>query len=281
MTTLRQNKGRKPLALLLAIGLLAALLAGCNTAVPNLEVPGVTTAAPITDIPEPKPSAAVPTEQESSATGPVENEYGLTVLSWPHTALPSFYPGYELWVESINAYTGSITLSVPKDMFDSSAIRFEVTADGGSYYTLGDSTGIHGPGFNWYDAQFTVPDVTKLYWDCSVNAVTGEIVNGYPNFKEAYTRIVVYEGDHIVGYTVLRYERLLIEEADPKQAPEPPEFGEVVLYHRPVEDYGLHYRVVVVESVLFPKVDGQYQDVTREYVDQRLEDACIHWKSPL
>ena len=265
MTVLRQTKGRVYL-LLLAVCLLAALLAGCHSAAPNLEV---STAVP----PELTTSPSVP---EPSLTEPFVNECGLTVLSAPEIAVPK-YRGQELWYDSINTYTGVLLLEVPEEIFHSDNIYFEVTVDSGSYYV------VHGgeAGFEWFPPQFTVKNGTQLCWECSLDAATGESFVYTPTFKEAYTRIVIYDGEHIIGYAVLRYESLLLEEVKPELAPEMPALGEVVLLHRPVEDYSTVYRVVIVESCLFPLVDGQYQNVTLEYVNARLEDACIYWKLAL
>ena len=270
---------RRLTALLLVITLLTTLLAGCRAGLINLETSKI---APTSSVELPtgtEPTATATTvpellPTEPPVTEPFVNEYGLTVLSAPGIATPRLAPdGY--WYDSINTYTGAIILFVSEIKYGFEDIRFEIVADGGRYTLIKSPYDITD-----FKQKFTVNNNTRLLWEAGYDWETGYPLM-YANFKECYTRIIVYSGEHIVGYAVLRYERKLPEDVFLWYEPKRPELGEVVLLQRPVEDYSPVYRVVELESVLFPMVDGQYQDVPLEYINQRFEDACILWKSAL
>lgn len=150
-----------------------------------------------------------------------------------------------------------ITLSV-KDAYDSSDnISFHVTVDGGGYYVGNDGGPSLYPGLlDILPAQFTVPNNTTIFWDMTYDAASGEyfLYEG----TAVYTTIIVYDGSHIIGYTVLKFSRLT--------------WGELGGDNNKLSDDSLSnsYQFEMTDSVSFPKVNGEYQNITLEYVN-----ACI------
>lgn len=147
-----------------------------------------------------------------------------------------------------------ITLAV-KDAYDSSDnISFHVTVDGGGYcvgYDGGDSL-LHGF-YSQLPAQFTVPNHTTIFWDLTYDAASGErfVYEG----TTVYTTIIVYDGSQIIGYSVLKFNRLTL--------------GELGATNN-TDSFSNCYQFEMLDSVSFPKVNGEYQNITLEYVN-----ACI------
>lgn len=142
------------------------------------------------------------------------------------------------WNPAISRYPGlPIRFSVNTDEFPAEEITFEISVTEGTYLDWGDHTGnqiIDLPN------MFTRENYTSIYW--SIDFEDDVYASSYDHI---YTYIVIKCEGHIVGYAVLRFDR------------------------RYDEKYGasLTYDPFYVASVMFPKVNGMYQNITKEYVE--------------
>lgn len=117
-----------------------------------------------------------------------------------------------------------------------------------------EKTGIHSQ-------TFTISETMTLYWINSYDDPdTGKSVSFIPQrwhensdsvihngsrMENIYLDVVVYTEGHITGYSVLHI--------------------------KPYYDGG--FQLVFVESKAYPKVDGEYQDITEEYVEKLIQRA--------
>ncbi len=179
------------------------------------------------------------------------------VVSVPDTVVPFSHN----WGPFVNWAPGwPLTLSVEDKAYDWESIHFQVTVDGGGYYVGVDGGPSIYPVFsNTMPTQFTVPNNTTIFWSMWYDAASGEHIR-YEG-DEVYTRIIVYDGEHIIGYMVLLFDRFTYGELDAEY------YGQLGLS---LEEYADIYQLEVLASVSFPKVDGEYQGVSLEYVN-----ACI------
>lgn len=88
--------------------------------------------------------------------------------------------------------------------------------------------------------------------------------------SSVYTKIVIYCKGHIIGYAVVYYNRLNTD-AWAQIHPEMEEFYADLDKPVPVNVF----YCALIESVSFPKVDGKYQDISEEYVHERMNNACV------
>jgi hypothetical protein len=179
-----------------------------------------------------------------------------TVVPFSHT-----------WQNSVSWAPGwPITLSINSEHYQSNDIRFEVTVDGGVYYVGSDGGTSIYPGYSKpMPAQFSVPNNTTIFWSMWYTAEQSEHIQ-YEG-EGAFTKIIVYDGDQIIGYTVLRFDRLTYGELNAEY------YEQLGL---PLGELASAYRLELLASVSFPKVDGQYQDVTLEYVNACMEKVCAN-----
>lgn len=110
----------------------------------------------------------------------------------------------------------------------------------------------HGS-FNWgkYKPTHEISSEREFYW------VHSDYLNGGEDVPYGVVDVTIYQEGYIVGYAVI----LML-------------------------DSGNRFWVnSVVESKIFPKVDGQYQDVPQEYVDdliyRQVKAACQHAETEL
>lgn len=156
---------------------------------------------------------------ENSETGYTSEvlETGVEISNNRWSIAQNFYPGIP------------VNMVVSSEEFPAGKISFLVTVDAGVYIDW-----IKGEEQELPD-QFERTNDTWIYWRA---AYVEEFLT--EAFDHVYSDIIIYCEDNIVGYAVLRFDR--------------------------VEGKGLTYTATLVSSVYFPKQNGEYQEVTYEYV---------------
>ena len=100
------------------------------------------------------------------------------------------------------------------------------------------------------ETDFSIDNGTTIYWSCITGvAEDGTGVQHYTE-NEAYIDVVVRDGDSIIGYAVIKVYNL-----DPENEP------------------AQSYYAVLLKSVSFPKVEGEYQKVTDKYINSQIEQV--------
>ena len=191
--------------------------------------------------------------------------YATNAEAFTTSSVDTVVPFSHIWINWVNWAPGwPITLSINSEDYQSDDIRFEVTVDGGVYYVGRDGGTSIYPGYSKpMPAQFSVPNNTTIFWSMWYTAEQSEHIQ-YEG-EEVFTKIIVYDGDQIIGYTVLRFDRLTYGELDAAY------YEQLGL---PPDELASAYRLELLASVSFPKVDGEYQDVTLEYVNACIEKVC-------
>lgn len=188
-----------------------------------------------------------------------------------------FVDGFDRWPVGVK-----IALSIPEGEKHTD-ISFRVFVDGGGAYTQEelDEPYLQG-GYKMMGDEFTVYERTAIYWTQNADW-SDELRGNMKGKKQAYLRIISYAGEHIIGYSVLRFDRMTCEELADARSEElshenvweiRDNGGELDpdKYYCLYEDHLTSaYHVRMLESVRFPKVDGEYQNITEEYVNEKLE----------
>lgn len=134
-----------------------------------------------------------------------------TTLS-PDTVLPVAYQ----WHPGTNWLPGQpITLSASAPDRADENITFQVTVEGGGFYVgVGDKVFYKeyedhilftSPTYQPMATQFTVPNNTTIFWNPTIGAAEGDTF--FKDGTVAYADIIIYGGEKIIGYTILRFER--------------------------------------------------------------------------
>lgn len=147
------------------------------------------------------------------------------------------------WSAAVNCVPGlPLTLSVP----DREDISFDVTVNGGGCMRWrGWIDDYSGPDTE-LPANFTLDNNSTIYWRCWYSQ--NETVIDFEG-DHAYIDIIVYEQEHIIGYTVVKISRVYSDE------------------------YGKTYNFTasLMASVSFQTDAGQ--DVTKEYVRNEIQEV--------
>lgn len=133
-----------------------------------------------------------------------------------------------------------VRLSLVSEDFPEEDISFEVSVNHGYYRFFDDNNQLQEQ-----PASFSCKNNTGIYWNI-INEVTDFDEN--KDYDHIYTNITIYCKNHIIGYAVVRFDRIY-KEGIPQQA----------------------YSAMLVESVTFPKIHWRYQNVSKEYVNQRFK----------
>lgn len=121
---------------------------------------------------------------------------------------------------------------------------FDVCVEGGRFI-LWDLARV-----TYLDSAFRVGNDTTIYWTNLSNIPdSGTDVQRYTG-TQTYVDIIIRDGDHIIGYAVIKVYTPDTE-------------------HQPIQSY----YALLLQSVSFPKVNGNDQDVTEEYVLAAMEQV--------
>lgn len=174
-------------------------------------------------------------------------------------------PWEYVWSPVINSLRGlPIKLDFPTEGYGDAEITLEISTTGGSFfgkrvrYQDPDTLEYYMGDYPYLGSNFTISNNYTIYWNTfskTVDSLTGKEIYVHEPPRHSYVDITILADGIIVGYAVVEiYEQL-------------PE-GE--------SNYidGVHrgYLFRVVEIVNFPQVDGEYQTVTRGYVEKKCEE---------
>ena len=152
-------------------------------------------------------------------------------------------------------YTG------PAEVSDPSAVTFSVKANDGLFYDRAGS---------WFEEKDDCTSDGEYYWQW-FNRENAFIENGEVKFKDEnserfytgdgiYIEVIAKDGDNILGYTVSKLYPFLTKPA-----------SEITDESKGDERI---YAAVEIESRAFPMMDGKYQDISEQFV-QELIDATV------
>ena len=169
-----------------------------------------------------------------------------------------------------------ITLSIPEDAYPNKEITFEINAMDGIFSTAKDydpNSPVYDPNasmaeklaYSYYGQHFSVPNNTKMEWTpfgFDYDYVMQELEKGVPyneiddgkmytffSNTPSYIDITIRADKHIVGYAVIEIS----------------------------EDNGIlgpgarNFTIKVLKIVSFPLVNGRFQRVTAEYVQDQMK----------
>lgn len=185
-----------------------------------------------------------------SVTAHAADGEAFVVASPGMVTTPEYFSDF--WGNGVNWAPGwPFTLSLDGDAYTSDDIHFVVSVEGGGYWIgTNGGTSIYPGCSKKLPSEFTIPNHTTIFWSQWYDAATGE--QGFPNCTASYTKIVVYEGEHIIGCAFMRFDRLTYAQAGKE------DYG---------EEYSVWYRLSELSSVSFPKVNWEYQEITLDHVD--------------
>lgn len=179
------------------------------------------------------------------------------------------------WNVTLNLYPGvPITLSMPESEFEGAQITFEVTVNGGEFLRKRNS--INDGGSMYLGQNFVVGNNQTICWNFfHTNPELWDNANREENDEtteadsvedlreicflggKAYADVIIRADDHIVGcMTVMFY-------ADDLSIP----LGSM-------EYVKCQYYAKLIGAIICPKQDGEYQNVTREQMEELMKD----WK---
>ena len=168
-----------------------------------------------------------------------------------------------------------ITLSIPEDAYPNKEITFEINAMDGIFSTAKDydpNSPVYDPNasmaeklaYSYYGQHFSVPNNTKMEWTpfgFDYDYVMQELEKGVPyddiddsklytffSNIPSYIDITIRADNHIVGYAVIE-----IREDNGILGP-----------------YATNFTIKVIKIVSFPLLNGRFQRVTAEYVQDQM-----------
>ena len=169
-----------------------------------------------------------------------------------------------------NPFCNALTLSVPDAHGDGTDIRFSLSFEGVVFRVAGELDNI-------VSEEVSVDNHATVYWTME-EAVTEP--GTVEHRTTAYADILVYDGEKIIGYAVLRLQEMTCAElakAEGREVAHDDTWLEVDPKDFVYCDGGDHmtgtYSIEMLASVYFPKVDGEYQHITEEYVIAIIEEV--------
>lgn len=201
-----------------------------------------------------------PTGEESYVTGPgllTVRAYALDEGAISEANSTVLEEGVELprsydWSVGINSVHGiPLHLSFPEDLYPDAKITFAVKVTGGEFETLRQNT---------LGQSFTAENNTTIVWNHlawflnehkKADDALPDVFSGDDDFdgSQAFVDIIIYADDHIVGYAVV----------------------EIYEVNGSTGVNAYIYNARVLEIVSFPMVDGEFQNITVQYVTNIME----------
>lgn len=172
-------------------------------------------------------------------------------------------PG-QAFIGSTNSYVGVPThLSVNTEDYSSEDISYIISGTVGSY---ADDTR-KGYTSDWF-STLEIKNNNTFRYDLTYGVRAAKEDWNDQSFDRTFTKIVIYCQGHIIGYAVIQYDRLYTDEWA-ELRPEMKPHYENLEQPAPLDVF----YCTLIKSVTFPKVDGEYQDITQKYVDRCMEDV--------
>lgn len=145
--------------------------------------------------------------------------------------------GYGSYIPYSNLSRGiPLLFQIPNDYFGETEVTFSISADYG-WFSNEDAHAM--------DA-ITAKNGDSLWWACSPLSNEQEVVDKNGRF---YGYVIIYAENKIVGYGIIDY-----------------------YYFEPEDDMRPVFCAIGFSTVCFPLVDGEYQNVTEEYVWKQIEE---------
>lgn len=225
-------------------------------------------------------------ERREDAVEQVRIKYHAACMHLLRNLLQNEHDAEECANDVYLALWNTITFHVSDDDGEWEDIHFHISCDYGTVHCpdVGTMPAIGEP--------ITIPNGTVIYWDYYGRdhvATEEELSNAtldnlyMTDGRIAYVNILIFSADNIVGYAILRMNTTTVEEYAEHT-------GKTVVHDKswwdggcdpdttvycPGGDHidGSRYKVELLESVCFPKVDGVYQKISEQYVSNRIA-AC-------
>ena len=169
-------------------------------------------------------------------------------------------------------FCNAFTLSVPDEFDAGTNIHFALSFEGGVFCLRGEEKIV-------VSDVVSVANHATVYWTMK-EAVTAPSGLSVETRTTAHVRILVYDGEMIIGYSVLRLNALSCEElakisgkgvahGDSWLDVSPENF----IYCSGSSHITSTYSIEMLESVYYPKVDGEYQYISEEFVVDRCKEV--------
>lgn len=165
-------------------------------------------------------------------------------------------------------YGNPFTLNVSGEQNEWQNVYFSVLCDGGRI-TIKDEDGYHT-----VSTPYTAQNGETIYWHHADDEW---------NIKPiVYIDIIIYSEDQIVGYTVLQLRMATCEDIAEEYSLEVSHEGfepdgeiRTDVFHCEGGDHLVDYmfKVEKLASVFFPKVHGEYQNISEEYLLERIKEV--------
>jgi hypothetical protein len=168
-----------------------------------------------------------------------------------------FITNRNYWSLTMNSIPGlPVHLTIPAEQDLCDDLSFHISVNCGRYLTQDSQFYIQILG-----SDFTAKKDSLIFWEPSGT-------DYYENdaYDHVYTNIVIYSGEHIVGYAILHFERIYFDEMKTLVSP-----GLADRYEGRDNEPTSAYHMEVIKSVSFPKVDGKYQNISMSYVNSCMQ----------
>lgn len=160
------------------------------------------------------------------------------------------------WPLIMNRYPGlPVFLSVETEEFPKDKITYDIRVDHGEYLDWGN-TGVR---VNSMGKAFSIPNDVRIYWTLRDDVL---LWDDGDKLDVVYTTITILCEDHIIGYALLRFDRAYGRDVLNAY----PGLADTWIGHEDEPAYA--YWSNLIASVSFPKIDGKYQDISQNYVDE-------------
>lgn len=147
------------------------------------------------------------------------------------------------WSQEVSCVPG---LPFKLSMADWPNATFDISVDGGHFVLWVDDKIIP------MDSTFSVNNDTNIYWVDYLDETETESHVGTYAANKVYADMVVRDGDNIIGYAVIK-----------------------IYTHDPEDQHVRTFGAVLLQSVSFPLVNSEYQNVTEEYVKSQIEQIKL------
>lgn len=170
-------------------------------------------------------------------------------------------PADKSWPLHLSIMPGlPVGLSIESEDYPAEDITFDITVEHGEYINWRNPDSEQ---MQWLPSTFVSSNNTRIYWSTS-----SDMYEDYESteYDQIYTDIIIYCGEDIIGYAVLRFDRIYSHELF-EQSPYLESFY-------PDENIPVDvFKSVLVKSILFPKVNGEYQDISKAYVEECIKSV--------
>ena len=185
----------------------------------------------------------------------------------------------EKWNRLSNRPGLTILFSVPEDAYDDKDISYEIQMSGGSFSYQGNPRDENGDRLSPYEYrklcylgnQFTIDkNGFVLYFRPYIKIFNDEIQNDksiYVDDQQVFANVIIYCGRHIVGYAVIEFFACVDSEEAEAFLEQHPELEGVSSGEIQWNAHGAE----LLEAKSFPMVNGRFQRVDREYVEEQFQ----------